>query len=76
MPKRSASTPAEKNDLLQDLNRLIRFAKGQQEDALALPEMQLTMAMEALRVAIKYLNLVNDASNLGHYQMMQLNLKR
>lgn len=76
MPKRSAATPAEKNDLLQDLNRLIRFAKGQQEDALTLPEMQLTMAMESLRVAIKYLNLINDTSNLGHYQMQQLNLKR
>ncbi|XP_017477150.1 PREDICTED: DNA mismatch repair protein spellchecker 1 isoform X1 [Rhagoletis zephyria] len=76
VPKRSAATPADKNDLLQDLNRLIRFAKGQQEDALTLPEMQLTMAMEALRVAIKYLNLTNDASNLGHYEIKQLNLKR
>ncbi|XP_067621349.1 DNA mismatch repair protein spellchecker 1 isoform X2 [Eurosta solidaginis] len=74
--KRSAATPAEKNDLLQDLNRLIRFGKGQQEDALTLPEMQLTMAMEAMRVAIKYLNLTNDASNLGHYEIKQLNLKR
>ncbi|XP_053958336.1 DNA mismatch repair protein spellchecker 1 [Anastrepha ludens] len=76
VPKRSAVTPAEKNDLLQDLNRLVRFARGQQEDALTLPEMQLPMAMEALRVAIKYLNLTNDASNLGHYEMKQLNLKR
>lgn len=67
---------AERNDLVQDLNRLLRFEKGQQEDASAMSEMQLTLAMEALRAAIKYLDLVNDASNLGHYEMKQLNMNR
>ncbi|KAM7353840.1 DNA mismatch repair protein spel1 [Cochliomyia hominivorax] len=70
------SSQSEKNDLLQDLNNLLRFAKGQQEDAKGMAELQLTIAMEALRVAIKYLDLVNDAGNLGHYQIKQLNLKR
>ncbi|XP_062142962.1 DNA mismatch repair protein spellchecker 1 [Drosophila sulfurigaster albostrigata] len=67
---------ANRNDLLQDLNRLLRFAKGQQEDANGLKELQLQLASEALRVAIKYLDLVNDAGNLGHYELKQLDLKR
>uniref|UniRef100_A0A1A9VQD0 DNA mismatch repair proteins mutS family domain-containing protein n=1 Tax=Glossina austeni TaxID=7395 RepID=A0A1A9VQD0_GLOAU len=66
----------EKNDLQQDLNRLLHFNKGQQKDAKGLPELRLTLAMEALRVAIKYLDLTNDASNLGHYEIQQLDLKR
>lgn len=70
------SSNAEKNDLIQDLNHLLRFAKGQQEDATGMPELQLTAAMEALRVAIKYLDLINDAGTLGHYEIRQLNLKR
>ncbi|KAI8121235.1 DNA mismatch repair protein spellchecker 1 [Lucilia cuprina] len=74
VPPKSANT--EKNDLIQDLNHLLRFAKGQQEDATGMPELQLNIAMEALRVAIKYTDLVNDAGNLGHYQIKQLNLKR
>lgn len=70
------STTADKNDLVQDLNHLLRFAKGQQEDATGMPELQLTLAIESLRVAIKYLDLINDAGNLGHYGIKQLNLKR
>lgn len=67
---------AERNDLLQDLNRLLRFAKGQQEDATGLTELQMQLASEALRVAIKYLDLVNDDGNLGHYELKQLDLER
>lgn len=74
VPPKSSSS--EKNDLVQDLNHLLRFAKGQQEDATGMPELKLLVAMEALRVAIKYLDLVNDAGNLGHYEIKQLNLKR
>ncbi|XP_017859257.1 PREDICTED: DNA mismatch repair protein spellchecker 1 [Drosophila arizonae] len=74
VPKRGSA--AERNDLLQDLNRLLRFAKGQQEDASGLKELQMQLAAEALRVAIRYLDLVNDAGNLGHYELKQLDLKR
>lgn len=74
VPKRGSA--AERNDLLQDLNRLLRFAKGQQEDANGLKELQMKLAAEALRVAIKYLDLINDAGNLGHYELKQLDLKR
>ncbi|KAH8410004.1 hypothetical protein KR009_004011 [Drosophila setifemur] len=71
VPKKSSS-----NDLMQDLNRLLRFAKGQQEDATGLKELQLHLASDALKSAIKYLDLVNDAGNLGHYEIKQLDLKR
>lgn len=71
VPKKSSA-----NDLIQDLNRLLRFAKGQQEDATGLKELQLQLASDALKVAIKYLDLVNDPGNLGHYEMKQLDLKR
>ncbi|XP_034669005.1 DNA mismatch repair protein spellchecker 1 [Drosophila subobscura] len=71
VPKKSSA-----NDLLQDLNRLLRFAKGQQEDATGLKELQMQLASESLKVAIKYLDLVNDAGNLGHYEIKQLDLKR
>ncbi|EDW57604.1 DNA mismatch repair protein spellchecker 1 [Drosophila virilis] len=74
VPKRGSA--AERNDLLQDLNRLLRFAKGQQEDANGRKELQMQLAAEALRVAIRYLDLINDAGNLGHYELKQLDLKR
>ncbi|KAH8308107.1 hypothetical protein KR059_006489, partial [Drosophila kikkawai] len=71
VPKKSSA-----NDLLQDLNRLLRFAKGQQEDASGLKELQLQLASDALKTAVKYLDLVNDAGNLGHYEIKKLDLKR
>ena len=37
------------------LNRLLRFKKGQQENAAALPEMDLTHSMAALAALVKYL---------------------
>ncbi|XP_037957315.1 DNA mismatch repair protein spellchecker 1 [Teleopsis dalmanni] len=72
--KSSANT--HKSDLTQDLNKLLRFAKGQQEDVSTFPEMELKIAMEALHAAVIYLDLPNDAANLGHFEMKQLLLNR
>lgn len=66
----------EKSDLIQDLNKLLKFEKGQQEKADALPEIAKTVAMSALGAALKYLNLVGDSCNLGMFEMKLLNLKR
>lgn len=66
----------EKSDLIQDLNKLLKFEKGQQENAHTLPEIAKTVAMSALGAALKYLNLVGDSCNLGMFQMKMLNLKR
>lgn len=66
----------EKSDLVQDLNKLLKFEKGQQENAQSLPEMSKTVAMSALGAALKYLNLIGDSCNLGHFEMKLLDLKR
>lgn len=66
----------EKSELIQDLNKLIRFENGQQETVNTLPEISKTIAMSALGAAIKYLELSSDQANLGHYEMNLLNLNR
>lgn len=66
----------EKNDLVQDLNNLLHFEKGQQENANAMPELAKSLAMSALGAAIKYLDLVSDTCNMGHFKIVPLNLKR
>lgn len=65
-----------KSDLVQDLNNLLHFEKGQKEDANSLPELTKSLAMSALSAAIKYLDLVSDSCNLGHFKVEQLNLNR
>lgn len=54
-------TPRKKNEfssdsIIQDLNSLIKFKKGQQENAQALPETNLKSAMSATAALIKYLD--------------------
>lgn len=42
--------------VIQDLNTLIRFKKGQQQNVQSLPEINLTFAMSATSALIKYLD--------------------
>lgn len=65
-----------KFDLVQDLNNLLHFEKGQKEDSNSIPELSKTLAMSALSAAINYLDLVSDSCNLGHFKIEQLNLNR
>ena len=44
------------DSLVQDLNTLIRFKKGQQKNVQALPEYNLSLAMSATAALIKYLD--------------------
>ena len=74
--KKKQDFSLEKNDVIQDLNKLLRFAKGQKESANTMPETAKTIALAALGVAIRYLELVNESSNHGHYELKMLNLKR
>lgn len=74
--KRSDFDLSSKSDLVQDLNKLLKFEAGQQENAHALPEMAKNVAMSALGAALKYLNLIGDSCNWGHFEMNLLNLKR
>lgn len=66
----------ERSDLMQDLNNLLHFEKGQQETANSLPEVSKATAMSSLGAAIKYLDLVSDPCNFGHYKLTLLNLER
>lgn len=66
----------ENSDLVQNLNRLLHFEKGQQENALSIPEIKKTIAMSSLGAVIKYLDLMSDSCNLGHYKIETLNMNR
>ncbi|KAJ9599521.1 hypothetical protein L9F63_009993, partial [Diploptera punctata] len=62
--------------LAQDLNRILFFSEGQQENSLALPEMNLTTATSSLAAIIKYLELATDQTNFGQFSLTTLDLKR
>lgn len=66
----------EKSDLVQDLNHLLHFEDGQKESAHSLPELKMRLAMSSLAAAIKYLDLMSDSCNLGHYKIILMNLNR
>ena len=57
-------TPRKKSEfntdsLIQDLNYLLRFSKGQQRNAQALPETNLKLAMSSTAALIRYLDVRN-----------------
>lgn len=58
----------------RNLNRLLRFKKGQQENAAALPEMDLTHSMASLAALVKYLSLMSDESNFGQFTLSTFDL--
>lgn len=74
--KKRQEFSVEKNEVIQDLNKLLHFAAGQQESANTMPETSKTIALAALGVAIRYLELVGEAANHGHYELKLLNLHR
>ncbi|XP_055634998.1 DNA mismatch repair protein spellchecker 1 [Toxorhynchites rutilus septentrionalis] len=74
--KKKQEFSLEKNDVIQDLNKLLRFSKGQQESANSIPETSKTLALSALGVSIRYLELVENTSNHGQYEIKLLNLNR
>lgn len=63
-------------NVVQDLDKLLHFAEGHKGSANALPEVVNVLAMSSLAAALKYLGLMEDACNLGHFEMKLLNLNR
>lgn len=63
---------AEINALVQELNKLLRLKKGQKENAFVLPELNKKLACQSLSAVIKYLELGNDSSNLGQFEISTL----
>lgn len=74
--RKKSDFSSQKSDLLQDLNKLLFFEKGQHESANAMPEVTKVHAMSSLGAAIKYLDLITDPCNFGHYKLSLLNLDR
>lgn len=64
------------SDLVQNLNKLLQFEEGQQESAESIPEITKTVAMSSVAAIIKYLDLLSDPCNLGHYRVVTLNMSR
>ena len=46
------------SEAVRDLNRLLRFKKGQQENAAALPETDLAHSMASLSALVKHLGVI------------------
>lgn len=62
--------------LVQDLNRLLKFKDGQQQNAQTIPQMSLSVAMSSLSAVVKYLELCSDSDNFGLYKMQNLDRKK
>lgn len=60
----------------QDLEKLVRFKKDQKKTVHTIPELKLTLAMGSVAAGLKYLEAINDESNLGKFEVKSLNLKR
>ncbi|XP_024935873.1 DNA mismatch repair protein Msh2 isoform X2 [Cephus cinctus] len=64
------------DSLMQDLNTLVKFKKGQQQNAQSLPETNLNVAMAATASIIKYLELTSDEGNINQFTLQQLEQSR
>lgn len=58
--------------IVQDLNTLLRFKKGQQKNVQSLPEYNLNLAMSATAAIIKYLDLTSDEANINHFSIKEV----
>lgn len=58
--------------LIQDLNRLLKFKEGQQQNANAFPETSKELTMTSLAAAIKYMGLLNDSNNFGRFKLSMI----
>ncbi|XP_043252756.1 DNA mismatch repair protein Msh2 [Colletes gigas] len=62
--------------IVQDLNTLIKFKKGQQQNVQSLPETNLNLAMSSTSALIKYLDLTSGEGNLNQFSMDQIEQSR
>ncbi|XP_052894948.1 DNA mismatch repair protein spellchecker 1 isoform X2 [Anopheles moucheti] len=66
----------EKPEIIECLNKLLRFREGQQQNANTIPEASKAVAMSALGVALTYLELTNEIANHGQFQLSSLDSNR
>ncbi|XP_012537376.1 DNA mismatch repair protein Msh2 [Monomorium pharaonis] len=64
------------DSIIDDLNTLIKFKKGQKQNAQSLPEINLNLAMNATSALIKYLDLTSDEGNINQFKLNQIEQSR
>ncbi|XP_050447674.1 DNA mismatch repair protein Msh2 isoform X2 [Cataglyphis hispanica] len=64
------------DSIIDDLNTLIKFKKGQKQNAQSLPEVNLNLAMSATSALIKYLDLTSDEGHMNQFSLKQMELSR
>ncbi|XP_049536744.1 DNA mismatch repair protein spellchecker 1 [Anopheles darlingi] len=63
-------------EIKDNLDKLIRFREGQQQNANIVPAMSNTFALMSLGAAISYLDLLRESGNHGKFQLNLLDSKR
>lgn len=66
----------EKENVIQDLNRLLYFTDKQVRNAATLPETNYTEALNVLQAALNYLNLTGDEQNFNQFKLQPLETKQ
>ncbi|KAL6266463.1 hypothetical protein P5V15_003311 [Pogonomyrmex californicus] len=64
------------DSIIDDLNTLIKFKKGQKQNAQSLPEVNLNLAMSATSALIKYLDLTSDEGHMNQFKLNQIEQSR
>lgn len=60
----------------QDLEKLVRFKKGQKKSVHTIPEIELDLAMGSAAAGLKYIEAIKEEGNLGQFEVRTLILKR
>uniref|UniRef100_A0A182PPT9 DNA mismatch repair proteins mutS family domain-containing protein n=1 Tax=Anopheles epiroticus TaxID=199890 RepID=A0A182PPT9_9DIPT len=66
----------DKVDIVGNLNKLLRFRDGQQQNANTIPEVSKTLAIGALGAALNYLELTQEPGNHGQFRLESLDINR
>ncbi|XP_076252043.1 DNA mismatch repair protein spel1 isoform X2 [Rhynchophorus ferrugineus] len=64
------------DDIARDLNKLLFFQQGQQRNAQALTECNLTNAMGCLQALIKFLDLTGNETNFNQFRLGKIEMER
>lgn len=74
--KQKKSDFANNAEFQQDLEKLVRFKKGQKKNVHTIPELKMDLAMASVAAGLKYLEAIKEESNLGKFEVKPLNLSR